>query len=353
MRFFREGEIPPTNLISDKRQLKIGVFRIGGVGDALLGSCVIRAIHRLFPESTIAAHTYSTIYKFWQKHPDIKYFQTSTPSRIGNRHNVPNYDIFYDLMPDCHVQYNTPDIPVTLLNQQHAFDRVIARHKSIAQANHLKTLCEEGHYEALDIYNNMYGTNATLKDMHLCQSPKDLSYFSGPTPLVPFKYITIHDWAFNGRQTKSWFPEYWKRLTESVKKHWNIPIVQIGGIAEEALPCTIDLRGRTTFGESVEILKNSLFHMDNESTPAHVCAAVGTPCAVMCGPTLPYWRHKENLNITGTHPCQKCEGTPGWYNSCKDSNSFGCMKSLTPELAWKTMTENADFMERIEKRIKK
>lgn len=353
-RFFLEGEIPPSDVVAYKRPLKIGVFRIGGVGDALLGSCVIRAIHRLFPEAIIAAHTYSTIYKYWQGHPDIKYFQTSTPSRIGNRHNVPNYDIFYDLMPDCHVQYNTPEIPAPLLKQKAYFEQKINHYKATTLPNHLKPLCAEGNWEALDIYNQLYGTDAKLSDMHFAQSPKDRDCFANARfRIIPFKYITIHDWAFNGPQTKSWIPEYWENLVALVRKRWNLPIVQIGGIEETELPGTIDLRGKTTWGESVEILKHSLFHLDNESTPAHVCASTGTPCVVMCGPTMKYWRHKVNLNIESPYHCQQCEGTNTWSHVCNDKESRGCMRSLTPELVWKTFTNNADFMARVEARMKK
>ena len=345
--FYKEGEIPeetsPTQDI-----LKIGVYRIGGFGDALLGSCVITALQRKYPNARITAHTHSNVQKMWTGHPNIHHIDNTGVHRVNN---IPKssamYDAYFDLMPDCYAHYRTNRIPQTTVIRHTRKREEIDRYKAIPGVlNHLKPFCKDKNFEALDVYNFLYDTDASLADMYIPQTPQDMDALKTFLPTLD-KYITVHDWAFNGRQTKSWFVDYWERLVRLLKKEYALPIVQIGGAGEECLHADIDLRGKTSFGESAEILKHSSLHIDNESTPAHICAGVGTPCVVLCGSTLPYWRHRDNFNIVGKHACKECEGSPNWYNHCHDNGSLGCMRTITPDLVMEAIKKNPYCLRRI------
>ena len=327
--FFPKGYQAPS-LEADK-PVKIGVYRIGGFGDGILGGCCIRAIKRKFPNSHIYGCTFSQVRKMWEGHPDIMSFDDSHKPRPLNLAATGNYEyeLFFNMMPDCGAWVHPSSIRFYKYRQD-LRDRgeIIEHYKRRDTRNHLTLLCRERSMEALDVYNFLYDTDAKITDAFIPRK-------SIPGHIkLPNRYVTVHDWAFNGRQTKSWFPERWHALNEMIKKEFDCPIVQIGAADEEYLFPDIDLRGRLEFWESMEVVRGSIFHMDNESTAAHVCAAMQKPCAVLCGATSTYWRHKENLNITGDYHCQECEGAPDWYKTCNDAASFGCMKSISPELAF-------------------
>lgn len=336
-RFYREGDSlidPFQDPHLNTARLRIGVYRIGGYGDGLLGTCVIKALSRKYPDSLITAYSTSSVRMLWEGMPEIHILENKHITNL-NSNPVTNqrHDLFFNLMPDCGAYFKPlPQLEKDIKAYAKANSIMEQYQRRQGCRNHKTPFCHENNMEALDLYNFMFGTDATVKDMYIAKRG-DLSTVLSRMSL-PARYITIHDWAFNGRQTKSWFPEYWKTLNELLRKEYKCPIVQIGGAGEESLHSDIDLRGKTTFWESTEIIDKGIFHVDNESTPAHVCAGTSHPCAVLCGATSVYWRHRENLNIVGTYPCQECEGAPDWYKVCEDNGSFGCMKSITPEYAF-------------------
>jgi len=337
-----------------KRPFTLGVYRIGGVGDALLASCAIKALKRfydpLFKEIRVYAYSHSTVATHWKNHPDITIFDTHHTPRInGIPVRKAGIDAFYNLMPDGTYNFSERVPHKHRLGVERAFAVIEKYKKQPGNYNHLTAFCRDNDFDALDVYNYLFGINCSVKDMHLPITPHDQSYMSRQQLLKPYNYISIHDWAFAGRQTKSWFPAYWKDLKAMLYKEFGVPVVQIGGRAEESLHADIDLRGKTTFGESIELMRHSLFHIDNESTPAHVCAALDVPCVVLHGPTNRYWRHKENLNIKSDHPCQECEGAPDWWRNCIEKSNCACMKKITPEFVLQKITTK-DFMDRIKTR---
>ena len=342
-RFFMEGETPPSPNENENKYYNIGVYRVGGLGDGFLASCIITSLKRLYPTSRIVAHSTSSVLKTWEGHPCIHHFNNDFIPKLNNNPAMrQGYDAFFDLMPDCFARYGDR-IPQSIIGRYNRVRKELDHHKAIARFNHLQTYCEAKDLNCISVYNELFGTDATVKDMYLPQNNYDKFFFKRDNcPIKQKRYITIHDWAFHGRQTKSWYPQYWKALKEMLKRKYGLPLVQIGGRGEEYLHPDIDLRG-ITLGESIEVLKHSVLHLDNESTPAHIAPALGIPCVVLCGPTLKYWRHPENLNITSDHPCQECEGCGGgsWYNTCNlDNGSMNCMKKITPDLVMERITNH-------------
>ena len=159
--------------------------------------------------------------------------------------------------------------------------------------------------------------------------------------LIGSKFITIHDgWDENTKisgkiSTKSYPPEKWTELVRLLKlKMPEFLIVQLGGLGNgsDINGTDANLRGKTTLKEAASILSKSSLHIDADSGLAHIATSLGTPCAVLFGPTnAAYCSYPENLNIT-PRLCGNCWWcTDGWMSTCpKGLATPECMNSIEP-----------------------
>ncbi len=111
-------------------------------------------------------------------------------------------------------------------------------------------------------------------------------------------YPSAEDRAFGQRVDEEWVavhagPTTWSGKNLSVAK-WRelIPmmdakVVLVGSASKEELPCTLDLRGKTSIGQLAAVIERCRALITVDSLPLHVAQAVGTPVVALFGVTSP------------------------------------------------------------------
>lgn len=137
------------------------------------------------------------------------------------------------------------------------------------------------------------------------------------------------------------YPHY-SKLIDMIYQQLNMPVVLIGAtddkaiskwICESASSHLIDLTGKTNLLESAAIISRAKLAISNDSAPAHIAAAVGTPVIAIFGPTVPSfgfapYSEKSAVVDIGTLYCRPC--TIHGSHRCPERH-FNCMKNLGPE----------------------
>jgi heptosyltransferase-2 len=136
---------------------------------------------------------------------------------------------------------------------------------------------------------------------------------------------------------------YYDQLAQLIKDEFDIPILLIGGkddfnlfeeIRKKADIPIKNIAGKTNLLQSAEIISRAKFVVANDSAPAHIAAAVGTPVVAIFGPTTekfgfgPYSEKSMVIDI-GMLDCRPCSNHGS--ETCPEIH-FKCMMELKPEL---------------------
>jgi ADP-heptose:LPS heptosyltransferase len=124
---------------------------------------------------------------------------------------------------------------------------------------------------------------------------------------------------------KEWFPDrFAEAAARLIGSH---PIVQVGSPTDPPVPCTHDLRGKTTLRQLAAVLANCRMFVGLEGMPMHMARAVECPSVIVYGGRL---RPDEigyvcNENLYRATPCSPC-----WRESRCD---FGraCLDAITAQ----------------------
>ena len=158
------------------------------------------------------------------------------------------------------------------------------------------------------------------------------------------KFITVHDgWDENtktktGSATKSYPPRKWQELVSLLKHEFpDYAVVQLGGLGNgsDIEGIGLNLRGKTTLKEAASLLAASSLHIDADSGLLHIAVSLGTPCAVLFGPTnAEYCSYSLFANYTAVTPrlCGNCWwSSDGWMEACpRGLDAPECMYSIEP-----------------------
>jgi hypothetical protein len=161
------------------------------------------------------------------------------------------------------------------------------------------------------------------------------------------RYVTVHngfdsDYSFlpkdapvpeAGRSTRAYAG--FDKVTASLKAEFrDITVVQIGGPSSRPIPqADFNLVNRTSLGETAELLRGALLHLDSEGSFVHLAAAVGARSCVIFGPTpVSYFAYRENINLPPP-VCGDCWWvTDDWQTNCpRGMAKPQCLAERTPE----------------------
>jgi heptosyltransferase-1 len=138
---------------------------------------------------------------------------------------------------------------------------------------------------------------------------------------------------------KRWPVEHFANLTQRLASDFaDLRFVILGGVADAPLGTTIahtvpgrclDLTGRSSLPEMVEILRIAALMVTNDTGPMHVAAALGKPVVGLFGPTEPrrtgpYGQVERALRMTEL-PCVPC-----MKEHCAFAKPMECLRALTP-----------------------
>jgi len=164
------------------------------------------------------------------------------------------------------------------------------------------------------------------------------------------KYILVAAgsvWA-----TKRWLKEYFAELCKKIISDLKIDVYLIGSEEEKEI-CdfisreskAISLAGKTTIPQILELVRNSLLVITNDSAPTHFASIFNIPTVTIYGATSPsfgFYPLAENSKIIEPqnlfcHPCA-IHGGP----NCPQKN-FDCMKNIKPEMVFEEVKKMLNF----------
>ncbi len=134
---------------------------------------------------------------------------------------------------------------------------------------------------------------------------------------------------------------YYPGLIHLIEETLNLPAILVGGKADMPLADEVaeacntrpyNMAGRTDLLESAALLEKARIVFANDSAPAHLAAAVGTPVIPIFGPTVPefgfspYSSKAKVVDIGGLY-CRPC--TTHGSRQCPQKH-FRCMLELPP-----------------------
>jgi hypothetical protein len=199
-------------------------------------------------------------------------------------------------------------------------------------------------YRGLNRYSllhTMSGISYGGHEIPLSSDPGALMKFG----LTPGRYVTIHN-GFDAefimgsnlakRSTKV-YPHFAAVAAVMERTFPDLMVVQIGTKTSQPIPgASLNLIGSTTLAETVELLRHSRLHIDNESGLVHIAASLGTRSCVIFGPTpADYFAYDENVNVRPPF-CGGCWwSTEDWMVNCpRGFDHPKCLYDMPPEVVF-------------------
>jgi ADP-heptose:LPS heptosyltransferase len=135
-----------------------------------------------------------------------------------------------------------------------------------------------------------------LTDSENDQAKLELSKYSRPVVVIHITSMTS--------KNQNWPLENWQRL---VKEMPECTFIQLGLPHEDKVEGAVDLRGRSSFRESLALMKNATSFIGVVSSLAHATSIFDIPGVVLFGPSAPeVWGHENNINIYKGIRCAPC-----------------------------------------------
>lgn len=172
-------------------------------------------------------------------------------------------------------------------------------------------------------------------------STENCKLFLATEPIeTPDKYVVVHAGktggsAWVGRQ---WLPDRFRdisqRFLEMGKK-----VVSIGSEADYNIPCTLDLRGKTTIQQLAHVVRGAEIFVGIDSFPLHVCQAFNVPGVAFFGAVDPKTRLiRDNITPVQTPlPCLGChhrQQTPCTVTCKCETGGQPCVFGVTADQMW-------------------
>jgi len=129
---------------------------------------------------------------------------------------------------------------------------------------------------------------------------------------------------------KIWHKDRWVALIRVMPDY---TFIQLGKQEDEAIEGAVVLLGKTSFRESMALVKHSLSFVGVDSVLSHVTNAFDTPGVILFGATTPkVWGHPNNINLYKGVRCSPCNdvlaNSPCPYNQrCMEMISVADVKA--------------------------
>ncbi|MCE9605036.1 MAG: hypothetical protein K8U03_09060 [Planctomycetia bacterium] len=156
------------------------------------------------------------------------------------------------------------------------------------------------------------------------------------------QYVTVHNGFDNqealrvgeGKPATKCYTRFGEVVALLRESYPDLCFVQLG--TKTSTPISevdVNLIDRTSVQETAEVIRHSLFHLDNESGLVHMAACLGVESCVVFGPTsVEYFGYEENVNVRPTF-CGGCWWSTGdWLKRCpRGFEEARCMTEQPPE----------------------
>lgn len=173
---------------------------------------------------------------------------------------------------------------------------------------------------------------------------EDCKLHMNPQPIrtvgieLPKEYIVIHpgrtDWV--GRD---WPHECWVEIANRLLRKGE-KIVNVGKYSESEIPCTLDLRGKTSIAEMAFVMDNAKAFLGIDSLPMHVAQVFDVPGVSFFGCVVPESRiyTKTMKGITARNlPCLGCHHrrpAPSTVTKTCETGTLDCINKVSVDEMW-------------------
>jgi ADP-heptose:LPS heptosyltransferase/SAM-dependent methyltransferase len=338
--------------------LRIAVRLTGGLGDVLIASPMLEALHDVAGDAVITPH-YHTV-------P----VATFAFARAGFVAPARGHDVLArGASAGADILMHAGHFPRYIVHNPRRVNTLATPALKQAMAWSAERIAGvEGFVTAHPKLDGVYARLATRNGAkyldaigHMSGLPVNRAseIFLAPDPahrwpaLLPDRYITLHDGFDNrqaplaGRATKCWPLEHWQALVRRLREICpDYELIQLGAGKSRPIP-GIDrsLVNLTTLDQTAWIMKGAAAHVDTDSGLAHMAHALHTPAVVLFGPTnIDYYGHESNDNVNAG-ACLDCwHSVPDWLAKCPRGLAVPeCMQAIAPahvaERVWMQIPE--------------
>jgi len=321
--------------------MRIGVLKLGGLGDACDFAVIIHGIRKQFPDSTIVAISDGNA-QILRHYADAVIIDQKTDWHELSRRHGWQYDLFYDLRPHAGLIFKgRPYRQDKLLIANNRNGHIDSRVDVNVSIQHMKRF---NHYNSWET-NKLQDKNKSVIELNCEAVGVKSTYDEARLKTPPFHetgdFITINTGAMGAekglRQTKQWDMKSWQEVVDVLLKR-GVRVIQLGIRWEKKLK-RVEHVWQKPLSVVMQYLANSRIHLGNENGLIRLRRLVtDKPSIVLFGPTHPVmYGFKNNVNIW-LNVCRPCFWYTGeWMTTCAMNIDCLCMRLITPEIVLKEM----------------
>jgi ADP-heptose:LPS heptosyltransferase len=277
--------------VAGRRREAIGVLKLGGLGDMLQTTCVVRAAAQKYGRDVVVfCNSHPEVFRDMSEVSEVVVIP-SMPQDEACRSLQREFDLFMDVR---YVSCLYGDKPVAFAERHRWF------------YEHWTDSC--GRIESL----GLHATEIMLKSLDLPIEDVQPIWATpiGTRPIAEH-YLALASGAGAMGRLKRWPDRYWREVAERLHTR-EIPLLQVGGSEDPTIPWCRDYRGLGV-ADTATILHHARGLIAPEGGMVHLAAAFRTPSIVIFGPT-PRRAFAYPWNIAlGDFQCPPCfQATPKW-----------------------------------------
>jgi len=321
------------------KQVKhIAIWQFGGVGDMLLATPVLMALHQKYPQAAL---------HIWCAYPQFSEFLKRFP-QVQSVREFPVYD--FDLRTMCQSDSRHHLLEYISSMQQEKIDMLINLHHPrqldwwavewyvLAQIKPQYSLGFSPDYMKYSVLDAGL-PSAVVKGQHYTLSYQNLLAEAGISSdthtFFPIKQgeknhaaqllenVSQHTWVclhMGGRrlkmENKMWSIASFIALAQKLVDDGRIPVLigveseqEMGNMLCQNVPQALNIIGQTTMGEMAAVIAQTQLFIGHDSGPFHIAVAVNTPAIAICGrpdaePEYIAYHQDDVVVLTGDNPEQ-------------------------------------------------
>jgi len=303
------------------------VVRFGALGDVVLATPLLRAIHAAYPAARVTVVTKAAWAPLLTGHPCVAHVEALAPGEflrvLAARLRATAWDYRLDLHGSLRSRALRQLVGGTWQGWRKPRVRRALRVWAGVRAGRAVPPVAEQYFAAARVLG--IGLDAGPPEIH----PTPTDEARADELALPSRFVALAPGAAHA--TKRWPLTHWDQLA-AVLAHRGIPTVAVGG-PDDPCPAAarMDARG-IGLGPTAAVLRRAALAVANDSGLMHLATAVGTSVVALFGPTVPdlgYGPHRSDAVVLARAlPCRPCSVYGGAHCPLRHHR---CMIDLMPE----------------------
>ena len=342
----------------------IAFFQTGGIGDAILGTSVVKKLRASYGAVTVCYcdHLVPQVYQgvgFVDRLKRIDMATVRTAEALGKSLSGFDFVVFNKFRrgPDGKLNFFIPVSPGSV-DICEGYRRGYAEALSSDIGRRVSDISDIHPVELMRFFNSESDYFSDWRRYGLGCGYGDVSVEIFPYTKErnghdrwPAKFIVVHDSRLpvdgrSGYPMKAWSADLWKVLCGMIRDRLGLPVVQILSDGQErfadfVIPHDVLIGKDAMFQDYLDLLDRSSVYVGTDSWPAHAAIFIRNPKYVLLkGAVSRRWDHGGVYSrIIRSGSCQACEGPWANKDRCMWHSGHPCMESITPEMVFAEIEE--------------